>query len=147
MSHSYVKNILHVIFSTKERQRLISRDLQARLWLYIAGICKNRGILLNAIGGTDDHIHLLIEIPATLPLSEAMAAIKANSSRWANDEGADFAWQEGYAAFSVSESDVPAVMRYIQDQEAHHKMVTFDVEFIELLNQQHVKFDPKYVLG
>jgi len=147
VSHSYVKNILHVIFSTKERGKFIPRNFQTRLWSYIAGVCRNRGLIVDAIGGTDDHIHLLIEIPPKLSVSEAMAAIKANSSRWANTEGLDFAWQEGYAAFSVSESDVPALRRYIHGQEAHHKKISFDEEFIGLLNAHHVEFDPKYVLG
>ncbi|HKS83097.1 MAG TPA: IS200/IS605 family transposase [Candidatus Acidoferrales bacterium] len=147
MSHSYVKNILHVIFSTKERQKTISQDFRARFWAYIAGICHNHGIIAIEIGGIDDHVHMLVEIPATLSLSQAMAPIKANSSRWTNEEGINFAWQEGYAAFSVSELDEPAVRRHIQSQEVHHKKVASEAEFIELLNWHHVKFDPKYVLG
>src|SRR5271155_4056289 len=120
MSHTYVQNVIHVVFSTKERRNTILREFQPRMWAYVAGICKNHGIFIHAIGGMDDHIHLLIQIPAPLSLTEAVLAIKSNSSRWAHEQGHKFAWQQGYAAFSVSSSLVPAVVRYVQTQESHH---------------------------
>jgi putative transposase len=147
MPHTYAQNVIHVVFSTKDRRKTISKEFQPRMWAYIAGICKNHGILAHAIGGMDDHIHLLIQVPPSLPLAKAILAIKSNSSRWANDEGNKFAWQQGYAAFSVSSSLVPAVVRYIQTQEAHHGKMTFDVELLALLKKHGVEFDPNFVFG
>jgi N-acetyl-anhydromuramyl-L-alanine amidase AmpD len=82
-----------------------------------------------------------------LSLAEVVLAVKSNSSRWANDEGHKFAWQQGYAAFSVSASLVPKVVRYIQNQESHHKKMTFDAELVALLKKHGVEFDPKFVFG
>ncbi len=147
MSHTYVQNVIHVVFSTKHRRKTISKEFQPRMWAYVAGICKNHGIFVHAIGGIDDHIHLLIQIPAPLSLAKAVLAIKSNSSRWANEQGNKFAWQQGYAAFSVSSSLVPAVVRYIQTQESHHAKMTFDEELVALLKKHGVEFDPKFVFG
>jgi putative transposase len=147
MSHTYVQNAIHVVFSTKDRRKTISKDLQPRMWAYVAGICKNHEIFVHAVGGMDDHIHLLVQIPASLSVAKAVLAIKSNSSRWANEQGNKFAWQQGYAAFSVSSSNVPAVIRYIQNQESHHKRMSFDDELIELLKKHGIEFDPKFVFG
>jgi REP element-mobilizing transposase RayT len=139
--------VLHVIFSTKGRRKLIAKDFQPRMWSYAAGICKNHGIHAHAVGGTEDHIHLLIQIPPSLAVAKAVLAIKSNSSRWANEQGHRFAWQEGYAAFSVSASLVPAVVRYIQNQESHHRKMTFEEEWIALLEKHGAAFDPRFVFG
>lgn len=147
MSHAYAQNTIHLVFSTKDRRKLVSKEFQPRLWAYTAGICKNEGIFVHAVGGTNDHAHLLVRIPPSLSLAKAVATIKSNSSRWANEQGEKLAWQQGYAVFSVSSSNVPSVMRYIQNQESHHKRMTFDAEFIALLKKHGVEFDPKYVFG
>ena len=147
MPHTYAQNTIHLVFSTKGRAKLIPKDFQPRLWAYAAGICKKDGIFVHAIGGLDDHIHLLIQIPPTLALAKAVGTLKSNSSRWANDEGFPFTWQKGYAAFSVSASNVPAVVRYIQNQEAHHKKMTFEAEFLALLKKHGVEYDPKFAFG
>ena len=147
MSHTYAQNVVHVVFSTKGRQKIIHREFQPKLWAYITGICKKLGIYVHSVGGTEDHLHLLIQLPATLALAKAVLAIKSNSSRWAHDAGHDLAWQQGYGAFSVSASIVPAVLRYIRNQEAHHKNVGFDAEFLALLRKHGIAFDAKYVLG
>ena len=147
MSHTYVQDVIHVVFSTKDRRKAISAELQPRLWSYGAGICKRQGIFIHAIGGMEDHIHLLIQLPATTALANAILALKSNSSRWANEGGHKIAWQKGYAAFSVSASNVPAVVRYIQNQEAHHRKMTFDEELVTLLRKHGVEFDPKFVFG
>ena len=147
MSHTYAQNVIHVVFSTKDRHKLMSEEFRPRLWAYTAGICKKLDILLLAVGGMEDHIHFLIQIPPTLALAKAVLAIKSNSSRWANEEGHKFAWQQGYGAFSVSTSNVPTVVRYIQNQEAHHKKMSFDSEFVALLKKHGMEFDPKFVFG
>jgi REP element-mobilizing transposase RayT len=147
MPHTYAQNTVHIIFSTKDRRGSIPKEFQPSLWSYIAGICKNHAIFTQAIGGAASHIHLLIQLPQSLPLAKAILTIKSNSSRWAHAQNHKFAWQEGYAAFSVSASLVPAVVRYIQNQEAHHKKMPFDAEFLALLKKHGVSFDPKFALG
>jgi len=147
MHHTYSQNIVHVVFSTKGRRKLIPEDFQPRIWAYTAGICNELGIFPQAIGGTDDHIHLLIQIPPSLALAKAVSTIKSNSSHWANDEVKKFAWQQGYAAFSVSASVAPAAVRYIENQAAHHRRMNFDAELLALLKKHGVQFDPKFVFG
>ena len=147
MSHTYAQNVIHVVFSTKDRRKLMPNEFRPRMWAYVAGICKKLDILVHAAGGMDDHIHLLVQIPPTVAVAKAVLAIKSNSSRWANEEGYKFAWQQGYGAFSVSSSNVPVVVHYIQNQEAHHKKMNFDVEFLALLKKHRIEFDPKFVFG
>ena len=147
MSHTYAQNVVHVVFSTKDRQKLIPGEFRPLMWAYVGGICKKFDIRVLAAGGMEDHIHLLLRIPPTLALAKAVLAIKSNSSRWASEEGHKFAWQQGYGAFSVSSSIVPTVVRYIQNQEAHHRKMPFDQEFLELLKRHGVQFDPKFVFG
>jgi len=147
MSHTYAQNVIHLVFSTKDRHGAIPKDFQPRLWAYAAGICKKEGIFVYTIGGMADHTHLLIQIPPVLALAKAVSVIKANSSRWAREQGHKFTWQSGYAAFSVSASIVPIVVRYIQNQEAHHRKMDFDAEFLALLKKHGVEFDPKFVFG
>ncbi len=147
MSHTYAQNLVHVVFSTKARRKTIPKEFQPQLWAYAAGICKNHGIFVRAIGGMEDHIHLLIQVPPSLALATAVNSIKSNSSRWANEEGHPLAWQEGYAAFSVSASIAPSVVRYISKQEVHHRKMNFDTEFLALLKKHGLEFDPKFVFG
>jgi REP element-mobilizing transposase RayT len=144
LSHTYTQNLLHIVFSTKERQRAIPEARQSRLWAYVAGICQHEGMFVHEIGGMEDHIHLLLQIPPTTALSKAISIIKANSSRWMGDK---FSWQQGYAAFSVSASNIPAVARYIKNQKTHHRKMGFDDEFLALLKKHGVQFDAKYVFG
>jgi REP element-mobilizing transposase RayT len=101
-------------------------------------------MFVHEIGGMEDHIHLLLQIPPTTALSKAISIIKANSSRWTGDK---FSWQQGYAAFSVSASNVPAVARYMKNQKTHHRKMGFDDEFLALLKKHGVQFDAKYVFG
>jgi len=147
MSHTYAQNVIHVVFSTKDRRKLMPEEFRPRMWAYAVGVCKRLDILVLAVGGMEDHIHFLLQIPPTVALAKAVLAIKSNSSRWASEEGLKFAWQEGYGAFSVSSSIVPLVIRYIQNQEAHHKKMSFDAEFLALLNKHGIEFDPKFVFG
>src|SRR6476619_4582074 len=105
MSHTYSNNRIHVIFSTKERHKSISDELQPKLWAYMAGIARNQGFEAMIIGGVKDHVHALLLLPPSLPLSKAIQLLKGNSSKWLNETtGNKFSWQEGYGAFSVSAS-------------------------------------------
>jgi putative transposase len=124
----------------------IPPDFQPQLWSYVAGICKNHGIRAHSIGGATDHI-LLIQLPQTLPLAKAVLTIKSNSSRWAHTQSHEFAWHDGYAAFSVSASQIPAVLRYIQNQPAHHNKMSFAAEFLTLLKKHNIPFNPKFALA
>ena len=147
MSHTYSQNVVHVVFSTRERRKSIPAEFRPKVWAYAAGICKKHGIFVHAIGGMEDHVHLLIQIPPSLALAKAVAAIKANSARWANEGANKIEWQEGYGAFSVSVSNVPTVVRYIQSQEARHRKMSFADEFRALLKKHRVEYDPRFVLG
>ena len=109
MSHTFTKNHQHIIFSTAKRRKLIEKEFQPKLWAYMAGICRNHGIFVRTIGGVEDHIHMLIELPPTIAVAEAVREIKSNSSKWVNALGRRFGWQKGYAAFSVSASNIGAV--------------------------------------
>lgn len=136
MSHTHVSNRIHSIFSTKERRKSIPKEFQPRLWAYMDGIFRKLEVKTMAIGGFDDHCHAFFSLPPTLPLSEVMQKLKANSSRFAADElGTKFGWQEGYSAFSVSISHVDATIRYIQTQEEHHRKKSFDEELAEILRK------------
>jgi putative transposase len=147
LSHSYSQNHVHLVFSTKNRLKIIPEPFQSRLWAYLAAVCRNNDMLAFAVGGTNDHVHLLFRLPSTMALATAAKLLKTNSSKWMNEKGMKFQWQEGYGAFSVSSSIVSTVIKYIDNQEAHHRKISFEDEFIALLKKHGVKFDPKYVLG
>ena len=144
MPRSYVLNYVHCVFSTKGRTQLI-RDPEP-LWAYMRGIARNRGFDVLAIGGTNNHVHVLLSVPACMHLVDIVRDLKANSSRFMKGKAQIFAWQDGYAGISVSPSRVESVKRYIAGQEEHHRSRTFDDEFLALLNKAGVQYDPKYVL-
>jgi putative transposase len=147
VGHTYACNHLHVVFSTKERANLLPEDLKP-VWSYFVGIGANHRIPIEAIGGTRNHMHMLMLLPSTESLSGVMNTFKSNSSKWMNEhQGLRFAWQEGFGAFSVSASQVAVVKRYIEGQEQHHAKQSFEDEFIELLRKYGVEYDARYVLG
>ncbi len=145
MGHTYACNHLHVVFSTKERTNALPENLKP-VWSYFVGIGANHQIPIEAIGGTRNHMHLLMRLPATESLAHAMDVFKSNTSKWVNEHGR-FAWQEGYGAFSVGASQVEVVKQYIERQEQHHAKQSFEDEFIELLKRYGVEYDARYVLG
>jgi len=145
MPHSYTSCLVHYVFSTKDRRKLISSDLQERLWPYLGGIARENEMKALAVGGMDDHVHLLVSLPSTLSVAKCIQLIKGGSSKWIHDtfsEHRSFAWQEGYGGFTVSKSAVPAVEAYIAGQKEHHKRQDFMTEFSELLRLHGVEFDP-----
>ena len=147
MAHSYSRNHIHLVFSTKERRSTISAERQAGLWAYIAGICKNHEMIPLAVGGTENHVHLLFNIPPTVALAKAVQALKANSSRWMGEQGTVFSWQEGYGAFGVSASNLDPLARYIRNQKAHHRKFSFEDEYRALLRNHDVSWDPEHLFG
>jgi putative transposase len=146
MPHSYVSSIFHVVFSTKQRTQLIPAAAQARLWNYLAGIARNHHIQALAVGGTENHVHMLLAIPPDTALADAVRTLKANSSRLMRETSASFAWQEGYGAFSVSPSQLDRVKRYIANQAAHHAKHSYEEEFLAMLQAANLRVGSSRVL-
>jgi REP element-mobilizing transposase RayT len=140
--------LYHLVFSTKERRPLITPELRAELYPFIGGIIRNkRGILLE-IGGMPDHVHLVARLRPDIAIANMLGVIKANSSKWANerrDLTTEFAWQKGYGAFTISESQLVVVRHYVQTQEEHHRKQTFQEEFVALLNKHGVEYGERYL--
>jgi REP element-mobilizing transposase RayT len=148
MGHTYACHRYHVIFSTKHRANLIPRDWLERMHAYIGGVIGAVGAQPLGVGGTTNHVHLLLGLGPAVTVSEIVNRIKSNSSKWARQAAPvmdAFAWQEGYGSFTVSASNVPAVQEYIRKQEEHHQSGTFEQEFIAFLERHGVEYDPKYV--
>ena len=148
MGHTYVSNLVHYVFSTKHRQKLITLQLEERLWPYMGGIARENSMKALSIGGTDDHLHMLLSLPATISVAKAVQLIKGGSSKWVHDQFRqyrDFGWQEGYGAFSYGHSQLDTIIRYIQNQEKHHSRRSFRHEYLTLLRKFDIAFEDKYV--
>ena len=148
MSHSFVSNLMHCTFSTKDRYPAIDSELETHLWPYLGGIARENRMKALAIGGTADHVHALLSLPGMMSFAKAVQLIKGGSSKWIHNTFSNqekFAWQEGYGAFSVSASQVPKTIAYINNQKEHHRKKSFHEEFLELLNKHGIEFDPRYV--
>jgi REP element-mobilizing transposase RayT len=147
MPHTYTNLLTHVIFSTKDREPLITASLHDDLLAYLGGIVRELHGALRAANTRPEHVHLLCSLPPTVATADALRVVKTNSSRWVHRDRrlAGFDWQTGYGAFSVSHSLVPAVVRYIQDQEKHHRRVTFQEEFIAFLKKNGIAYDERYI--
>jgi putative transposase len=150
MPHSYVSALFHCVFSTKERRRTIAPELQERLWPYMGGIARENRMCALAVGGVEDHVHLLISLPSAMSVAKALQLIKGGSSKWVHDtfpQHAGFAWQKGYGAFSIGVSQVDDTQTYIANQREHHRKKTFQEEFIAILERHGIEYDPRYVWG
>ncbi|MBA3698143.1 MAG: IS200/IS605 family transposase [Planctomycetes bacterium] len=150
MSHSFVHCLLHVVFSTHLRKPLIDPAWDKRVHAMLGGIAQQRGFRVLEAGGVADHVHLLMVLPGTKPVSDCLRLVKANSSKWINDTffpDRDFAWQEGYGAFSIAQSQVEATIAYIRGQAEHHRVRTFQDEFRDFLTRQGLTWDERYVWG
>ena len=112
----------------------------------MGGIARNNGFNTIAIGGTENHVHMLLSLPATMPFSKAVQLVKGGSSKWLKDNGKRFAWQENYAAFSVSVSQTKTI-QYIQSQPEHHRRRSFEQEFRSFLDKHGIEYDEKYMFG
>jgi putative transposase len=150
MPHSYVSCLMHCVFSTRQRHKTIDPDLQQRLWPFIGGIARENNMKVLAIGGVEDHLHILLSLPTTIPVAKAIQLIKGGSSKWIHEtfpQHRDFAWQEGYGAFSVGISQVETTVAYIQNQKQHHRKKTFEEEFLTFLKRHGIEYDERHVLG
>ena len=146
MPHTLTDLLTHVIFSTKDHAPFIRADLKQHLHAYMGGIVREMHGTALIVNGTSDHVHLLITLPPSLSLSDALRVLKANSSRWVKETyRVPFGWQSGYGAFSVSQSNVAAVSKYIARQEEHHRTVTFQEEFVAFLKKHGVEYDERYL--
>jgi putative transposase len=150
LSHTYVNALFHCVFSSKGRRALITSSLQERLWPFMGGIAREQGLKALAIGGVEDHVHLLLSLPATIAVAKAIQLIKGASSKWVHDtfpEHRSFAWQEGYGAFSIGVSQTDATVTYIRSQPEHHRQTTFQEEFRMFLKKHGIQYDERYVWG
>ena len=148
MAHSFISQLMHCVFSTKERRPMITPELQTRLFQYIGGISRENKIKLLSAGGVDGHIHLLISMRSTISVSKAMQLIKGGSSKWIHETFPSmrlFAWQEGYGAFSIGVGDIERTTNYINNQAEHHGKMNFKTEFLAFLKKHEIEYDERYI--
>lgn len=146
MAHTAGNLVIHLIFSTKGRQTLRTPEIRTDLFAYLGGIIREMHGTALIINGTGDHVHMLIRIRPVQAAAEVARVVKTNSSRWVREKwNAHFSWQTGYGAFSVSESNVPAVSRYIATQDEHHKKLTFQQEYVAFLKRNKIAYDERYI--
>ena len=150
MANTYTSLNYHIVFSTKNREPWLREDIRERLWPYLGGIARENGMKALEIGGVADHVHLLLSIPASMALSKVVQLIKGGSSHWMKEtfpKVTGFAWQDGYGAFTVSQSQLDAVREYIRNQEEHHRTKSFAEEYRAFLERHQVEFDERFLLG
>lgn len=148
MSHTFTRTLVHVVFSTKDREPLIADSIRQRMHAYISGIIRESDGEAMLVNGTSDHVHILILLPPHRSIAEMVRLIKSNSSKWIHEtypEHGAFAWQTGYAAFSVSESNSAQVLGYIAAQEVQHRRVSFPEEYLGFLRKHGIAFDQQHI--
>lgn len=146
MSHTFTNLLTHIVFSTKARAPYVTDEIKSELYAYLGGLIKELKGKPLAIGGMPDHVHLLVESSPIIPISEVMRFVKTNSSKWVTEKfDKPFDWQKGYGAFSVSRSNVDAVVKYIDNQAEHHRKFDFKAEFVSMLKKSNVEFDEQYL--
>jgi REP element-mobilizing transposase RayT len=148
MADTYVQQRIHLIWSTRERAPTLTLEARKRLWPYFGGIIRHYGGVMLAAGGMADHIHIYADYPKTIALSQFVNTIKSNSSRWLNDKffTTRFHWQSGYGGFTVGRGGDKALQEYIWNQDRHHASMTFEQEYMRLLDRHHITYDTRYVL-
>ena len=151
MAQSLAQIYLHIVFSTKDRTPFLNdKDLRDEMHGYLGGACNILDSPVLRIGGTEDHVHILCRLSRKYAIADLLRKLKQNSSKWVKTKNpalSDFYWQDGYGAFSVSPAHVPALRRYIEDQEEHHRKETFQDEFRRLLVKYGIEWDERYVWG
>jgi putative transposase len=146
--HSFNSCLMHCVFSTSERRPFLTPAICKRLWPYLGGIARENSMKALAIGGVSDHVHLLLSLPTTMSVSKAMQLLKGNSSKWLREtfpelRSQGFAWQEGFGSFSIGVSGVEDTVRYIQQQEEHHRKRSFREELEVFLQKHGCNYDEK----
>jgi REP element-mobilizing transposase RayT len=142
MPDAYTNLLVHVVFSTKNRDKSLTGDVRRELFPYLTSLSRECGAKAYATGGGLDHVHMLINMPPSLTVSDLLRFLKANSSRWIRSKfNRSFGWQRGYGAFSVSRSRCPEVCAYIEGQVDHHRRVAFEDEFVSLLKRSEIEFE------
>ena len=148
MPDTYSQITIHAVFAVKNRSNFIIKDWRNGLHQYISGIITNKGAKSLAVGGWKDHVHILFGMPVTISIADLMSAVKANSSKWINEQKfikGKFQWQEGYAAFSYAKSQRNIIINYIANQEEHHRTKSFEEEYIKMFNDFEVVYQDKYL--
>ena len=147
MAHTYYNLLIHFIFSTKDRAPFIDEHIRERLIRYMGGVVRELKGTAEAINAVEDHVHILISMSSDVAAGEMMRVVKTNSSRWVHETwpAREFAWQEGYAAFTVSESNAEKVKEYIARQVEHHRTKSFQEEYLEFLKRHRVEYDPRFI--
>ncbi len=148
MANTYTQLYVHLVFAVKGKGNLISRKWKDTLYRYITGIITKKGQKLMVINGMSDHIHILISVNPDCKLSDLVRDIKSNSSKWINENKyltGKFEWQNGFGAFSVSQSQIQIVVNYILNQEEHHRKKTFREEYIDFLKAYQIDFNINYI--
>ncbi len=148
MPETYTKIYIHVVFAVYKRQPLISNQWSNQLFAYINGIIENNNHKLIAINGMPDHVHLLISMSPEQALSDLLRDIKTNSTLWINrnqQQNIKFTWQRGYSAFAISFNDINRVRAYIENQQEHHRVKTYQEEVIQFLNENNISYDSQYL--
>lgn len=149
MANTFTQIYIHAIFAVKGRENLIIKSWEDELYKYITGIVQNNNHKLLAINGTSNHLHIFIGYKPNQLIPELLQDIKGHSSKWINKRGfagGKFRWQAGYGAFSYSQSQIDSVIKYINNQEIHHKKKTFNEEYLELLQLFKIEYDERYIL-
>lgn len=150
MANSFLSLQIHLVFSTKNRERWINESIEQQVWSYLAGIIRAHDSKAIQIGGFDDHIHILMSIPATITISDLVKRIKGESSKWISNQWPhmrDFRWQDGYGAFTLGQSQIADTVAYIRNQRAHHQSKTFEGEYRRFLQIHGIEVDEKYIFG
>lgn len=148
MGQSLVKNVMHLVFSTKHRQPFIKPPFESELYAYLGGMCNHMDCKTIKVGGHLDHVHILCLLSKKLPLMKVMEELKSHSSKWMKTKDAslkNFFWQNGYGAFSVDHHGIQPVIDYITNQKEHHKKKTFQEEYRSLLETYELDYDERYV--
>ena len=148
MADTYVALHYHIVFSTKYREPWITFDVQERVWTYLGGIARQYSMTPLQIGGLDDHLHVVVGLPATLTVSKAVQLLKGGSSRWIRSSlpGFDtFGWQDGYGAFTVSQSILATTIKYVERQREAHQTRTFQEEYLALLQRHRIAYDERHL--
>jgi putative transposase len=150
VANTYTSLHYHIIFSTKNREPWIAPDIEERIYRFIGGVARTHHMTALQVGGAEDHVHALVTAPATIAPFQIAQLLKGNSSKWIHEEFESlkhFGWQDGYGAFTVSKSNIPEVVKYIQNQREHHRRKTFQEEYLEFLKANDIKYDERYLWG